>query len=164
MSHRKALNREQGLMLLRSQSHGSGRHFTKAQKLAQIVAKSSQFLVFFLRDAPRCALFQSNHRLSLSAGAGILRAIRRRLRNSKSKVHWRRTADIDRCITLTTSRNRITGPSNAGSAQANVFVHSGELAYDRRLRSDPYDPQRPGVLECGRCEDRPAAPLHSPIA
>ena len=79
----KALNGEQGLMLLRSQSHGSGRHFTKAQKLAQIVAKSSQFLVFFLRDAPRCALFQSNHRLSLSPGTGILRithkAIRKKL-------------------------------------------------------------------------------------
>jgi hypothetical protein len=33
------LNRQQGLMLLRGQSHGSSRHFTKAQTLAQIKAK-----------------------------------------------------------------------------------------------------------------------------
>ena len=30
----------------------------------------------------------------------------------------------------------------------------------RRLRSDSYDPQRSGVLECGGCEGRSAAPLH----
>jgi hypothetical protein len=53
--------------------------------------------------------------------------IRRRLCNSKTKVPWRRTANFDRCSTSTTSWSRITGPSNAGSAQANIFVHSGEL-------------------------------------
>src|SRR5271165_5590957 len=37
----------------------------------------------------------------------------------------------------------------------------GSLAYDRRLRGDPYDPQRPGVLECGGCEGRSTAPFHS---
>src|SRR5260370_31447029 len=37
----------------------------------------------------------------------------------------------------------------------------GSLAYDRRLRGDPYDPQRPSVLECGGCEERSTAPLHS---
>src|SRR5271165_3346147 len=37
----------------------------------------------------------------------------------------------------------------------------GSLAHDRRLRSDPYDPQRPGVLECGGCEGRSNAPLRS---
>jgi hypothetical protein len=56
---RKAHNRQQGLMLLRGQSHGSGRHFTKAQKLAQIKAKRSQFLVFFSCDAMRCAIFSA---------------------------------------------------------------------------------------------------------
>src|SRR4029077_521691 len=30
----------------------------------------------------------------------------------------------------------------------------GSLAHDRRLRSDSYDSQRPGVLECGGCEGR----------
>src|ERR1700680_670818 len=60
-------------MLLRSQSHGSGCSFTKAQKLAQIVTKSTQFLVFFFRDTSRRALFHSNH-LSLLRGAGILKS------------------------------------------------------------------------------------------
>jgi transposase, IS6 family len=32
----------------------------------------------------------------------------------------------------------------------------GSLAYDRRLRGDPYDPQRPSVRQC-----RSTAPLHS---
>ena len=54
------------------------------------------------------------------------------------------------------SWNRITGPSNAACAQANIFVRSGELAYDRWLGSDSYDPQRPSVLQC-----RSTAPLHS---
>ena len=35
-----------------------------------------------------------------------------------------------------------------------IFVRSGSLAHDRRLRSDSYDPQRPSVLECGRREGR----------
>ena len=39
----------------------------------------------------------------------------------------RDAADIDRCSTSTMSWNRITGPSNAGCAQASIFVHSGEL-------------------------------------
>src|ERR1700693_1630827 len=37
----------------------------------------------------------------------------------------------------------------------------GSLAYDRRLRGDSYDTQRPSVLECGECEGRSAARLHS---
>src|ERR1700756_3436391 len=35
-----------------------------------------------------------------------------RLRNSKTRVFWRRTANTDRCSTLITSWNRITGPSS----------------------------------------------------
>jgi hypothetical protein len=34
------------------------------------------------------------------------------------------------------------------------------LAHNCRLRGDSYDPQRPGVLECGRCEGRSTAPLY----
>jgi hypothetical protein len=37
----------------------------------------------------------------------------------------------------------------------------GSLAYDRRLRSDSYDPQRPSGLQCGGCGGRSTAPLHS---
>ena len=37
----------------------------------------------------------------------------------------------------------------------------GSMAYDRRLRGDSYDTQRPSVLECGECEGRSAARLHS---
>src|ERR1700730_12200500 len=37
----------------------------------------------------------------------------------------------------------------------------GILAYDRQLRGDPYDPQRPSVLECGGSEGRSTSPLHS---
>src|ERR1700693_3258164 len=70
---RKALNRQQGLMLLRGQSHGSSRQFTKAQKLAQIKAKRSQFLVFFRCDAMRCALFLSNYSLGASCATGIFK-------------------------------------------------------------------------------------------
>src|SRR5258705_11182924 len=52
-------------MLLRGQSYGSRSHFTKAQKLTQIEAKSGQFLVFFLRDSMRSDLFLSDHRMNL---------------------------------------------------------------------------------------------------
>src|SRR5208282_6066409 len=40
---------------------------------------------------------------------------------------WRRIAGIDRCSTSIMFWNRITEPSNAGCARANIFVHSGEL-------------------------------------
>jgi len=46
---------------------------------------------------------------------------------SKPRRLWRRIAGIDRCSTSIMFWNRITGPSNAGCAQANIFVHSGEL-------------------------------------
>ena len=45
----------------------------------------------------------------------------------KSAGLWRRIAGIDRCSTSIMFWNRITGPSNAGCAQASIFVHSGEL-------------------------------------
>src|SRR5712672_659764 len=46
---------------------------------------------------------------------------------SKPRRLWRRIAGIDRCSTSIMFWNRITGPSNAGCGQANIFVHSGEL-------------------------------------
>jgi transposase-like protein len=39
---------------------------------------------------------------------------------------WRSIAGIDRCSTSIIFWNRITGPSNAGCAPANIFAHSGE--------------------------------------
>src|SRR6266436_7075536 len=36
----------------------------------------------------------------------------------------------------------------------------GSLAHHRWLRGDPYDPQRPGALECGGCEGRSAPSLY----
>src|SRR5271165_3305406 len=53
--------------------------------------------------------------------------IRRPSRGLKPRRLWRRIAGIDRCSTSIMFWNRITGPSNAGCAQANIFVHSGEL-------------------------------------
>src|SRR5208283_508952 len=44
---------------------------------------------------------------------------------SKPRRLWRRIVGIDRCSTSIMFWNRITGPSNAGCAQANIFVHSG---------------------------------------
>ena len=52
---------------------------------------------------------------------------RRRLCNSKTRVFWRRTANIDRCSISITSWNRITGPSSAGSTRVNISARSGEL-------------------------------------
>ncbi len=46
---------------------------------------------------------------------------------SKPRAFWWRIAGIDRCSTSIIFWNRITGPSNAGCAQANIFVHAGEL-------------------------------------
>jgi len=37
----------------------------------------------------------------------------------------------------------------------------GSLAHDRRLRSDPYDPQRPGARKCAGGEGRSTPSLHS---
>ena len=48
------------------------------------------------------------------------------IERSKPRVLWWRIAGIDRCSTSIMFWNRITGPSNAGCAQANIFVHSGE--------------------------------------
>ena len=53
------------------------------------------------------------------------------------------------------------GHQTPGARKPTFSFLLGSLAYDRRLRSDSYDPQRPGVLECGWCEGRSAAPLHS---
>jgi hypothetical protein len=69
---------------------------------------------------------------------------------------------IVRCGTLTTSWNRITGPSSAGSAPASIFAPSGEPGARRAgYEAMHIDSQRPGVLECGGCEGRSTAPLHS---
>ena len=51
--------------------------------------------------------------------------------------------------------------SNAGCAQANIFVHSGELGARSPATRHPYDPQRLSVLECGGHEGWSTAPLHS---
>ena len=56
---------------------------------------------------------------------------------------------------------RSSGYQAAGPRESAFSLLLGSLAHDRRLRSDSYDPQRPGVLECGGCEGRSAAPLHS---
>jgi len=61
----KAPDWQQGLMLLRGQPHGSGSHFTKAQELTQIEAKSGQFLVLLLRDSARSDLFPGDYRMSV---------------------------------------------------------------------------------------------------
>src|SRR6202051_950672 len=53
--------------------------------------------------------------------------IRRPSYGSKPRAFWWRIAGIDRCSTSIMFWNRITGPSNAGCAQASIFVHSGEL-------------------------------------
>src|SRR5271166_760462 len=52
--------------------------------------------------------------------------IRRPSCGSKPRALWRRIAGIDRYSTSIMFWNRITGPSNVGCAQANIFVHSGE--------------------------------------
>jgi len=51
-----------------------------------------------------------------------------------------------------------TGAPDPGKPAFSLLL--GSLAHDRRLRSDSYDSQRPGVLECGGCEGRSTAPLH----
>src|SRR5271166_2506113 len=56
--------------------------------------------------------------------------------------------------------NKIIGLSSGGSARVRFSLLLGSLAHDRRLRSDSYDPQRPGVLECGGCEGRSAPSLY----
>jgi hypothetical protein len=53
--------------------------------------------------------------------------IRRPSYGSKPRAFWWRIAGIERCSTSIMFWNRITGPSNAGCAPANIFVHSGEL-------------------------------------
>src|ERR1700751_3486385 len=44
--------------------------------------------------------------------------------------------------------------------QSTFQVFLGRLAHHRRLRGRAYDPQRPGVLECGRREGRSAPSLY----
>jgi hypothetical protein len=91
------------------------------------------FLLSAKRDAAAAerflakALVGENIRRRGSSTPTSTPVIRRRLCNSKTRVFWRRTANTNRCSTSITSWSRITGPSNAGSARANIFVHSGEL-------------------------------------
>jgi pimeloyl-ACP methyl ester carboxylesterase len=54
-----------------------------------------------------------------------------------------------------------SGDQALDTRQSAFSLLLGSLAHDRRLRSNPYDPQRPSVRECGGCEGRSAAPLHS---
>src|SRR5208283_6039704 len=54
-----------------------------------------------------------------------------------------------------------SGYQASGPRESAISLLLGSLAHDRRLRSDSYDPQRSGVLECGGCEGRSAAPLYS---
>jgi transposase, IS6 family len=53
------------------------------------------------------------------------------------------------------------GHQTPGARKPTFSFILGSLAYDRRLPDDSYDPQRPSVLECGGCEGRSTAPLHS---
>jgi len=53
------------------------------------------------------------------------------------------------------------GHQTPGARKPTFSFILGSLAYDRRLRGDSYDPQRPSVLECGGCEGWSTAPLHS---
>jgi transposase-like protein len=91
------------------------------------------FLLSAKRDAVAAerflakALSGANHPAPRVINTTSTPVIRRRLRNSKPKVLWRRTADIDRCSISITSWSRITEPSNAGSARANIFVRFGAL-------------------------------------
>ena len=72
---------------------------------------------------------------------------RTRLRScsSKPKAIWTKAVGTGRSGILTTSWSRITGPSSDGSAPVTVPFLLGSFAHDRRLRSDPYDSQRPSV-------------------
>ena len=45
-----------------------------------------------------------------------------------------------------------SGHQTTGACKPAFSLILGRLAHDRRLRGDPHDPQRPGVLECDRCE------------
>ena len=49
----------------------------------------------------------------------------------------------------------------SGPRESAFSLLLGSLAHDRRLRSDSYNSQRPGVRECGGCEGRSTTPLHS---
>ena len=67
--------------------------------------------------------------------------------------------EIDRCNISTMFWNRIIGRSSAGVRASQYFsIFLGSLAYDRRLRSNSYDPQRPSVWKCGGRESRSAPP------
>jgi DDE domain len=54
-----------------------------------------------------------------------------------------------------------SGHQTPGPREPTFSFILGSLAYDRRLRSDSYDPQRPSVLHWGGCGGRSTAPLHS---
>ena len=92
------------------------------------------FLLSAKRDAAAAERFLAKGlgRREPSGAAGNQHRRARRLstshRAAQSRgVLWRRIAGIDRCSTSIMFWNRITGPSNAGCAQASIFVHSGEL-------------------------------------
>ena len=82
------------------------------------------FLLSAKRDAAAAERF-SRQSLARREPSGAARNQHRSC-GSKPRVLWRRIAGIDRCSTSIMFWNRITGPSNAGCAQANIFVHSGE--------------------------------------
>ena len=52
-------------------------------------------------------------------------------------------------------------PVKSGPRESAFSLLLGSLAHNCRLRSDPYDPQRTSVLQCGGCGGRSTAPLHS---
>jgi hypothetical protein len=54
-----------------------------------------------------------------------------------------------------------SGHQTSGPRQSRLPFLLGSFTHNCRLRGDPYDPQRPGVLECGGCEGLSVAPFHS---
>jgi hypothetical protein len=89
------------------------------------------FLLSAKRDAATAQRFLTKAfgRWEPSGTAGHQQRQARRLPTGDcaTRVFWRRTAGVDRCSTSIMSSSRITGASNAGCVQANIFVRSGEL-------------------------------------
>ena len=100
---------------------------------------SSYLILFYFFSESRCRIrprslqntlikwFRLTNHMDGAGGRRSTLLIRRPSPSSKPAVFYTRTLNTVPCSISIISWNRITGPSNAGCAQANIFVRSGEL-------------------------------------
>ena len=126
------------------------------------------FLLWAKRDTVSAKRFQSQRvgRCEPSAPSGDQHRQGRGLPSSHRTTQSRGRSGGELWTSTGAISQQRSGTGSSGDQAPNTRKPAfslvlGSLAHDRRLRSDPYDPQRPGVRKRAGCEGRSTPLLHS---